>query len=95
MIAFRKKGYYGNTPQKRMEATAIRRSLREELSEFKKYVRDYYETEGEDKKDNLMWIKLKLKENTPFVAFKRWLIKDNQEYYKDLVEELKQEVQGR
>ena len=43
--------YYGSTPQKKMEATILRRILRKELSEFKEYIREYREAEGEEKED--------------------------------------------
>lgn len=77
--------YYGNTPQKKMEATILRRNLRKDLSEFKEKVREYKEAEGEDKEDLEMLIKKELKNSSAFTAFKRWLIKDNKDYYPELM----------
>lgn len=80
--------YYGTTSQKTIEAKVIRKHLRKELCEFKESVREFQEAEGEDKEDALWLIKRKLKANSPFAAFKRWLIKDNKEFYVDLIESL-------
>lgn len=78
--------YYGTTPQKRLEAKVIRKHLRNELRNFKDFVREYQEAEGEDKKDAFLLIKTRLKANSPFAAFKRWLIKDNKDFFADLTE---------
>lgn len=77
--------YYGSTPQKKMEATILRRYLRKELSQFKEYVREYTEAEDEDKEDLKCELKHQLRESSPFVAFKRWLIRDNKEAYPELL----------
>ncbi len=71
--------YYGSTPQKKLEARIIRRLLRKELSEFKEYVREYEEAEEEDKEDLACLLKQQLS-----AAFKRWLIRDNKEFYPEL-----------
>lgn len=81
--------YYGTTPQKKMEAKIIRKKLRQELSKFKEYIREYQEAEGEDKEDLLYAIKKELKENSLFTAFKRWLLRENKEYYSELIKNLK------
>lgn len=78
--------YYGTTPQKKIEAKILRRKLRIELSKFKEYVREYEEAEDYEKEDLLCQIKKELKESSSFAAFKRWIIKDNQEHYPELVE---------
>lgn len=78
--------YYGTTPQKKIEAKVIRKKLRNELHKFKEFVREYQEAEGEEKEDLLIWIKKELKTSSAFTAFKRWLIRDNKEYYPDLAE---------
>lgn len=78
--------YYGTTPQKKTEAKVIRKHLREELHNFKDCVREYQEAEGEDKTDLLLSIKLKMKANAPFAAFKRWLIKDHADRFPELFE---------
>ena len=77
--------YYGSTPQKKMEAKIIRRNLRKELSEFKEYVREYKEAEDEEKDDLKYLLQQELKDSSPFVAFKRWLIRDNKEAYQELL----------
>ena len=80
--------YYGTTPQKKVEAKVIRKRLREELHKFKDYVREYQETEGEDKTDLLLLVKMEMKANKPFAAFKRWLIKDNSNYFPELFNQI-------
>lgn len=76
--------YYGSTPQKKMEAKILRKILRNELSEFKEYVREYLEAEGEDKEDLKYLIKQQLSDASPFAAFKRWLIRDNMKFLHEL-----------
>lgn len=77
--------YYGSTPQKKMEATIIRRLLRIELSNFKEYVREYKEAEDEEKEDLKYLLQQQLRDDSPFVAFKRWLIRDNRDTYPELL----------
>lgn len=77
--------YYGATPQKKIEAKILRRTLRKELSEFKEYVREYQEAEGEEREDLRYLLKQQLGDSSPFAAFKRWLIKDNKETYQELL----------
>lgn len=76
--------YYGSTPQKKMEATILRRLLRKELAEFKEYVREYQEAEEEEKEDLGCLIRQRLQDSSPFAAFKRWLIRDHKETYPEL-----------
>lgn len=83
-VALLQDAYYGTTIQKEMEAKTIRKKLRKELHDFKEYVREYQEAEGEDREDLLYLIRNNLKPNSPFAAFKRWLVKDNAEYYEEL-----------
>lgn len=77
--------YYGSTPQKKMEATILRRILRKELSEFKEYVREYKEAEDAEKEDLKCLLRQQLGDSSSFAAFKRWLIRDNKEAYPELV----------
>lgn len=77
--------YYGSTPQKKMEATILRRILRKELSEFKEYVREYMEAQDEEKEDLKFLLQQQLRVSSPFAAFKRWLIRDNKEAYPELM----------
>lgn len=68
--------YYSNTPQETAEAQILRRAVRIELSTFKEYVRKYNEAIGENKKDLWFTIRSKLQSNSPFAAFKRWIVRD-------------------
>lgn len=77
--------YYGSTPQKKMEAKILRRSLRKELSIFKEYVREYKEAEDEEKEDLRCLLQLQLRDSSPFAAFKRWLVRDNKDAYPELL----------
>ena len=76
--------HYGSTPQKKMEAKILRKTLRKELSEFKELVREYQEAEDEEKEDLECLLKQQLKDSSPFAAFKRWLIRDNKEIFSEL-----------
>lgn len=78
--------YYGNTPQKKMEATNIRRTLRRNLSDFKNLVREYEEAEEYDKGDLKYAIRKEVEPQSAFAAFKRWILWDNKEKYGELIE---------
>ena len=84
-VALLKSVYYGETPQKKIEAKILRRKLRKEISKFKELVREYKETDGEEKEDLKILLERELKNSSEFVAFKKWLIRDNQDYYSDLL----------
>ena len=77
--------YYGHTPQKKVEANFIRKKLRDELTKFKNYVRDYADATGHQKDELFCTIQKELRESSAFAAFKRWLIRDNQGKYGDLM----------
>lgn len=81
-----KEVYYGSTPQKMAEAKILRKILRKEISEFKRYARDYKEAEDEEREDLKCLLHLELKDSSPFAAFKRWLIRDNKGAYPELME---------
>lgn len=70
--------YYGTTPQKKMEARMLRKNLREDISNFKNYVREYLEATGEDREELKLLIKKELSDNSQFTAFKRWLVRDSE-----------------
>ncbi|MBO6179525.1 MAG: HNH endonuclease [Selenomonadaceae bacterium] len=72
--------YYGSTTQKQVEAKFIRKELRDELGRFKNYVRDYMYETGRTKDELLCTIRSELSASSPFAAFKRWLIRDNDKY---------------
>lgn len=78
--------YYGTTPQKRLEATNIRRALRRSLSDFKNLIREYDEAEDYDKEDFKYAIRKEVEPSASFTAFKRWLLWDNKEKYNELIE---------
>ena len=80
-VSLLKDAYYGTTPQKKIEARIIRKTLRKELAEFKEYVREYQEAEDEEEKEDAeILIRKELKDSSAFTAFKRWLIWDNEIY---------------
>lgn len=85
-VALLNEVYYGSTPQKKIEAAQMRKRLRVTLSRFKNLVRDYYDLESYEKDDVLTKIKIELSVGSEFVAFKRWLLWDNREQYKELIE---------
>lgn len=84
-VALLEEIYYGRTPQKKVESAHLRESLRKELAQFKGYVRDYLEASGEDKQDLYQLIKRELSAWSAFTAFKRWLIRDNKEFFEELM----------
>ena len=77
-VSLLKDAYYGTTPQKKIEARIIRKTLRKELAEFKEYVREYQE--AEEKEDAEILIRKELRDSSAFTAFKRWMIWDNEIY---------------
>lgn len=84
-VALLRDAYYGTTPQKKMEATNIRRALRKELSNFKNMVRAYEEVEDYDKEDLKCAIRREVGQSSAFAAFKRWLLRDHRERYQELI----------
>ncbi len=56
----------------------IRKHLRENISDFKNYVREYIEAVGEDKEDLELLIQNELSDKSEFTAFKRWLVRDSE-----------------
>ena len=69
--------YYGKSSQEQVGAKMLRHEVRTELSEFKNFVRSYNEATGEDKQDLFVTIRNRLKSNSKFAAFKRWIVRDN------------------
>lgn len=84
-VALLEEIYYGRTPQKKLESAELRKKLRKELLQFKTYVRDYQEAEGEDKQDLYLLIQRELSVGSAFTAFKRWLIRDHAQVFEDLL----------
>ena len=62
-----------------MESLNIRKELREEIYDFINAINEYQETDGEDKEDAKFLVRKHLKSNSPFAAFKRWIVRDNSE----------------
>ena len=77
--------YYGDTPQKKVEGNFIRKQLRDELSRFKNYVREYACASDRKKQELYVTIKKELSSSSPFAAFKRWLIRDHADMFRDFM----------
>lgn len=73
------KVYEGTTEMKKLEAANIRKELRKEIANFIEAINEYEISEGDDKEDAEMLIKKQLKPNSPFTAFKRWIIRDHKD----------------
>lgn len=78
--------YYGNTPQKKLEAANIRRALRRSLSDFKNMIREYEEAEEYDKDDLRYLIRAEVSTGSSFTAFKRWLLWDHKDRYGEVLQ---------
>lgn len=72
--------FYGKSDQKAFESRLLRKHLRESLSKFKNYIREYGELDEQEKEDMEYLIRTELKDSSEFTAFKRWLIRDNAYY---------------
>ena len=78
-IALLEAVYYGTTSQKKIEAQIIRKTLRQNLSNFKEYVREYQETEDKEEKEDIGYLlKKELRDSAAFAAFKRLAVRTNQ-----------------
>lgn len=77
--------YASSTVQKELESRLLRKHLREDLSKFKNYIREYEELDTKEEKEDMeCLIRMELKDSSEFTAFKRWLIRDNTDFYSDL-----------
>lgn len=77
--------YNGTTKLKTIEASNLRNKILKEIQDFQKYLTDYY-TDGFDENDIayfLSHIKRHLKKSSNFTAFKRWVIRENDEMKAD------------
>ena len=83
-VALLEEIYQGHTAQKSEEAKMICRKVQRAMSDFKNCVREYEESDGEDKLDALDLIKKELRPSSEFTAFKRWLIRDAIDKYPEL-----------
>ncbi|MBY6951038.1 HNH endonuclease [Clostridium botulinum] len=80
------KVYNGTTAMKKLESCNIRIELRKEISKFIDAINEYIEADGEDKEDARLLIEKELKFNSPFAAFKRWVVRDNRENLSDFLD---------
>lgn len=81
------KVYNGTTEMKKLECSNIIKELRNEITKFIDAINDYKESNGEDKKDAKNLINRHLKSNSPFAAFKRWIIRDNSDNLCEFLQE--------
>ncbi len=81
------KVYDGTTSMKKLESANIRIELRKEISKFIDIINEYIESEDEDKEDAKILIEKQLKFNSPFAAFKRWIIRDNKDKLPEFLDE--------
>ncbi|URZ17986.1 HNH endonuclease [Clostridium felsineum] len=79
--------YNGTTEMKKLECFAIKKELRDEIGRFIDAINNYKESDGEDKKDAKELIKKYLKSNSPFSAFKRWIVRDNRDNLSEFLQE--------
>ncbi|MEC0259736.1 HNH endonuclease [Paenibacillus lautus] len=77
--------YNGSTTIKTVEAQNLRKILLYDLLNFQKKLFEYYELDedDEDKVDIKKEITRHLKSSSAFTAFKRWIIKDTNQYMED------------
>ena len=71
--------YQGKTLHKELEANNIRRKIIDEICIFQKLLFDFYEIDmsQEDKNDIKQQIRRRLSLESPFTAFKIWILKGN------------------
>lgn len=71
--------YTGTTSQNKFQAREKRNKLYDEVCDFTNIIQKYMRTEDIKKKSQLLeTIKYGLSNESPFTAFKRWIIRDNQ-----------------
>lgn len=81
------KVYTGTTEMKKLECSNIKKELRNEITKFIDAINDFNESDGEDKEDAKNLISKHLKSNSPFAAFKRWIVRDNNENLSEFLQE--------
>lgn len=71
--------YNGTTPLKEMESENLRELLREEYLDFQRQLDSYYSTQNDEEKTSYRRIIIEqLEKSSPYTAFKRWIIKENE-----------------
>ncbi len=78
--------YYGNTPQKRFEASNIRLILRRNLLGFENLLREYEHAGADEREDIKYAIRAEVHAKAPFAAFKRWILRDDKKRYQDILD---------
>lgn len=78
--------YNGSTEHKIIEAANIRTALLNDIWDFQNALIGYYNSSNDDETNTFYLIKIKrhLNRSSNFTAFKRWIIKKNDEMSKDL-----------
>lgn len=74
-----------NTPTKKLDSKNLRDKILKELTDFSKLIYDYFDAVDEEEIEDIEYtskkIKRHLNNNSEFVSFKRWIIKDNPDLY--------------
>ncbi len=73
--------YNGTTPLKKMEANGLRDKIVKEIIAFQSLLQDYFNEDGlseEEKQTLKSQIRRKLNPQSPFTAFKYWIINGNE-----------------
>lgn len=73
--------YNGTTPLKKMEADGLRNKILTEIIDFQQLLLHYFDKDGlreEEKQTLKSQIRRKLNPQSPFTAFKYWIIKGNE-----------------
>lgn len=76
-IALLRAVYAGTNNRKRIESEVIVEDLLEELNDFEDLIQDYL---AEQDEDDLEEIKFEINNASKFTAFKRWLVRSNNDY---------------
>ena len=78
--------YKGATKLKEIESENLRDEVTKEIANFTQYLRDFYGEDGlnEDEKEALKAkIRRRLSPESPFTAFKIWVVKSNSRLFQD------------
>lgn len=77
--------FNGTTTLKKIESDNIRNALLKEILDFQKWLNEYFEdtNDEQDKQDCLKRIKKHLNKASAFTSFKRQIIKDNPDLFKE------------
>lgn len=77
--------YNGETPIKKLESSNLRTKLIKEITEFQKYLQEYYFEDLSEDEMRICKNKIQrhLKSSSAFTAFKRWIVKRNKDIQKE------------